>query len=282
MTAVVLALLSSVSWGTADFMGGLISRRLNVVAVLVLSQGPMLVPLIAWAALSRDPATAQGLGLGAVAGAAGAIALTAFYRALSIGTMSIVAPISAAGAIVPVVAGLIGGDRPGTLQTLGIVAAIGGVIAASREAPHADADDAADARQSVLLALVAAAGFGTFLWLMDPASADSVPWALVAARTTSSALLAVVVLVRAIDLRPALVPRSLGVVLLVGGLDVGANALYATALASGLLSVVSVLGSLYPVMTVVLARLVLGERVRRIQEVGVVSVLAGVALIAAG
>ncbi len=282
MTAVVLALLSSVSWGTADFMGGLISRRLNVVAVLVLSQGPMLVPLVAWGLLSGDPVTAKGVVLGAVAGAAGAIALTAFYRALSIGTMSIVAPISAAGAIVPVVAGLIGGDRPGTLQTLGIVAAIAGVIAASREAPHADADDAADARQSVLLALVAAAGFGTFLWVMDPASSASVPWALVAARTTSSALLGIVVLVRAIDLRPALAPRSFGVVLLVGGLDVGANALYATALGSGLLSVVSVLGSLYPVMTVVLARIVLGERVRRIQEVGVVSVLAGVALIAAG
>jgi drug/metabolite transporter (DMT)-like permease len=282
MTAVALALLSSISWGTGDFLGGLVSRRINVAAVMLISQGMALAPLLAWALLSGDAATAQGLGLGALAGLAGVFALTAFYRALSIGTMSIVAPISSSGAVVPVAAGLIGGDRPSSLQTLGIAAAIAGVIAASREAPHEDADRAADARQSVLLALVAAVGFGTFLWLMDPASKDGVPWALLAARTASTSAVALAVLVRGIDLRPALASRTLALILLVGALDVGANALYATALGHGLLSVVSVLGSLYPVMTVVLARLVLGERVRRVQEAGVVSVLAGVALIAAG
>jgi drug/metabolite transporter (DMT)-like permease len=282
MAAVALALLSSISWGTADFMGGVISRRLQVLAVLLLSQGPMLAPLLVWAALSGDPATVRGLGFGALAGVSGAIALAAFYSALAIGTMSIVAPISAAGAIVPVVAGLVGGDRPGPVQSVGIAAAIVGVIAASREAPHDDAARAADARRSVLLALVAAAGFGTFLWVMDPASDASVPWALVAARAASSTALAIVVIARSVDLKPALARDALPRVLLVGVLDVGANALYAAALNQGLLVVVSVLGSLYPVMTVVLARLLLGERVRRIQEAGIVSVLAGVALIAAG
>jgi drug/metabolite transporter (DMT)-like permease len=129
---------------------------------------------------------------------------------------------------------------------------------------------------------VAAAGFGTFLSLMDPASAPSVPWALLAARLASTACLLAAAAARPVDWRALRGGRILPAILLVGALDVGANALYALALGEGLLSVVSVLGSLYPVMTVVLARIVLGERVRRSQEAGIGGVLVGVALIAAG
>src|SRR3954447_26563509 len=194
MAAVALALLSSVCWGTADFLGGLTSKRVPVAAVLLLSQGPMVLPLLVWALAAGDAPTTHGLLLGALAGVAGAVALTAFYRGLSIGTMSIVAPISGAGAIVPVVAGVIGGggaivpvvagviggERPSALQAAGITAAIVGVVLASRE--EDTGEGAADARQAVLLALVAAVGFGAFLALMDPASDPSVPWALVGAR----------------------------------------------------------------------------------------------------
>ena len=282
MAAVALALLSSLSWGTADFLGGLKSKQVPVAAVLLLSQAPMILPLAVWALLEGEAAPGRGLVLGAVAGAAGAVALGAFYRGLAIGTMSIVAPISAAGAVVPVVAGVASGERPGTLQVLGIAAAIIGVVLAAREAPGGDAAHVADARRSVLLALVAACGFGTFLALMDPATEASVPWALLAARTASSVCVAAVVLARGIDIAPGLRGAVLPAILLVGVLDISANALYALALGTGLLSVVSVLGSLYPVMTVLLARLLLGERVQRSQEVGVAGVLVGVALIAAG
>jgi drug/metabolite transporter (DMT)-like permease len=280
MAAVALALLSSICWGTADFLGGLTSKRVPVPAVLLLSQGPMVLPLLVWALAAGDAPTAHGLLLGALAGIAGAVALTAFYRGLSIGTMSIVAPISGAGAIVPVLAGVIGGERPSALQAAGIAAAIVGVVLASRE--EDTGEGAADARQAVLLALVAAVGFGAFLTLMDPASDPSVPWALVGARVASSTLLLAFVVGRRVPLAGATAPRVLPVILLVGLLDVSANALYAVALGEGLLSVVSVLGSLYPVMTVVLARVLLAERVRPLQEVGVGGVLAGVALIAAG
>src|SRR4051794_2451742 len=149
MAAVALALLSSICWGAADFLGGLTSKQVPVPAVLLLSQGPMVLPLLLWALAAGDAPTTHGLLLGALAGVAGAIALTAFYRGLSIGTMSIVAPISAAGAVVPVVAGLVSGERPAGLQVAGIVAAIAGVVLASREPEHDDAARAADARRSI-------------------------------------------------------------------------------------------------------------------------------------
>src|SRR3954470_2710762 len=164
MAAVALALLSSICWGTADFLGGLTSKRVPVPAVLLLSQGPMVAPLLVWALASGEGPTARGVLLGALAGVAGAIALTAFYRGLSIGTMSIVAPISGAGAIVPVLAGIIGGERPSALQAAGIAAAIVGVVLASRE--EDTGAGAADARQAVVLALVAAAGVRGVLAVM--------------------------------------------------------------------------------------------------------------------
>jgi len=136
------------------------------------------------------------------------------------------------------------------------------------------------AHASIGLALLAAVGFGTFFIGMKAGADASVPWALLAARVASVAAVLVVVLAARVPLPTA--PRRLGALVLVGLLDAGANALYAAASTEGLLSVIAVLGALYPVSTVLLARLVLGERVRRIQEVGIVAALAGVALIAAG
>jgi drug/metabolite transporter (DMT)-like permease len=215
-----------------------------------------------------------------IAGAGGAVALSAFYRALSIGTMSIVAPISATGALVPVITGLIGGDKPSGVQAAGMAAAVVGVILASREAREGGA--AVDARRSVMLALVAAAGFGAFLTLLKPASGHSVPWALLFVRLSSVGAIGLAAAVRRDTVRPVFSAGALPAVALVGTLDVAANALYALATTKGLLSIVSVLGDLYPVSTILLARAILGERVRRSQEAGIVAVLAGVALIAAG
>jgi drug/metabolite transporter (DMT)-like permease len=221
----------------------------------------------------------SAVGWAALAGSAGIVALGAFYRALAIGTMSVVAPISATAAAVPVLVGLAEGERPGGLQIAGMAAALAGVILASRE-PVEEGCPPAN-RAAIGLALVAAAGFGTFFVGIDRASATAeVPWVIVVQRCCSVSLLLIATLV----VRPSL-PRdgaSLLVLAAVGLLDLGANGLYALATTHGLLSVVSVLGSLYPAVTVVLARFVLAERIARVQEVGVVLALAGVIAISAG
>jgi drug/metabolite transporter (DMT)-like permease len=230
-------------------------------------------------AVADETPSASAVGWAALAGSAGIVALGAFYRALAIGTMSVVAPISATAAAVPVLVGLAEGERPSTLQVAGMAIALAGVILASREPIEEGADP--PNRAAIGLALVAAAGFGTFFVGIDKASATAeVPWVIVVQRCSSLALL----VIAALAVRPTL-PRdapSLLILGMVGVLDLGANGLYALATTKGLLSVVSVLGSLYPAVTVVLARFVLAERIARVQEVGVVLALAGVIAISAG
>ena len=285
MLAVALGLGSSLCWGLADFFGGLQSRKRAMLAVLLVSQAAALVLLLPFAlALAGEGPSAAAVGWAALGGSAGVVALGAFYRGLAIGTMSVVAPISATGAAVPVLVGLAEGERPGVLQVAGMVAALLGVILASRESEPAEdlgAGHRDAGRAAVGLALVAAAGFGTFFVGVDRASATAeVPWVIVVSRSCSLML----VLIAALVARPAL-PRdggSLAALAMIGVLDLGANGLFAFATTEGLLSVVAVLGSLYPAVTVVLARVVLAERVSRLQEVGVALTLAGVVAISAG
>jgi drug/metabolite transporter (DMT)-like permease len=281
MLAVALGLSSALCWGLADFLGGLQSRTVRVLAVLLVSQAAGLIAIaVALAIAQPDLPPVGDLWPPAAAGLAGALALSAFYRALAIGTMSIVAPISSTGAALPVIVGIATGDRPSALQVLGIVAAVGGVVLASRELDEDRPAKAVPARASIGLALVAALGFGAFFIGMKAGADARVPWALLAARAASVAAVLVVVVALRVPLPAA--PRRLGALALVGLLDASANGLYAAAATESLLSVVAVLGALYPVSTVLLARVVLGERVRRIQEVGIVAALGGVALIAAG
>jgi drug/metabolite transporter (DMT)-like permease len=266
----------------SDFLGGLQSRRQPLLAVMLVSQGAALVGLlVVVAALGAGPPHLVKLLPALGAGAAGMIALTAFYRALSIGTMSIVAPISATGAMVPVVVGIAQGERPAAAQLAGIAAAIVGVVLASREEDAALRHDVrVPSRASIPLALVAAAGFGTFFVALRSSAKADVAWALLAARLAGVALIAAGALVR----RPPAVRdrRVLLALAVIGLLDLSANGLYAIATRHGLLSIVAVGASLYPLGTVMLARLLLGERVRRVQEVGIVAALMGVVLIAAG
>ncbi len=280
MLAIASALTSSLCWGFADFVGGLQSRRLPVLVVLLVSQGAALIGVLILALASGValPPTSRVL-LAMAAGAAGVLALACFYRALAIGTMSIVAPTASTGAAVPVIVGMATGERLSGAQLAGMALAMAGVVLASREM-HDDAERAADARLAVILALVTALGFGLFFVGMGRAAAGGVLWALVFARVSSVACVSLLVLRSRpsfAGVRPALAPLAM-----IGLLDAGANGLFAFASTEGLLSVVAVLGSLYPVVTILLARAVLGEQVRRIQEVGIVGAVAGVALIAAG
>jgi len=277
--AIALGLGSSLCWGLADFFGGLQSRRRPLLAVLLVSQVAALVLLLPLAAAAGgEMPSGAGVAWAALAGTAGTIALAAFYRGLAIGTMSVVAPVSATAAVVPVLVGLAEGERPGALQVAGMALAFAGIVLASRE-PSKDGLPAS--RAGIGLALVAALGFGTFFVGIDRAAEDAgVLWVIAVSRTCGLAVIAAAVLAR----RPAL-PREgrvWGALLVIGVLDLGANALYAYATTKGLLSIVAVLGSLYPAVTVVLARVVLSERVTRPQEAGVLATLAGVVAISAG
>lgn len=282
MLAAVLALASSVAWGVGDFMGGLQSRRHALLAVLVVSQlvafALVVIAVLAGVDTGHDArATAWAAGGAAL----GLVALVAFYRALSIGTMSVVAPISATGVAIPVLAGLGSGERPGALQIVGIGLAAGGVVLAAREPAGEDARARRSGRAAIGLAIVAAIGFGSFFASVDRAeeTADAA-WVLLVQRSVDVGLL----LAACAVVRPQIprAPSALRAIAAVGLFDLTANLLFIIATGRGLLSVVGVLGSLYPAVTVLLARVVLGERLSRTQGAGVLVTLVGVVALAAG
>jgi drug/metabolite transporter (DMT)-like permease len=274
VAALLLAFASSVAWGAGDFLGGLKSRRLPLLNVLLAAQLTGLALIAAYVAIRADPPPGGDLLLWApLSGVAGAVGLAAFYRGLAVGNMGVVAPISSTAAIVPLVVGVAGGDRPATLQYAGVALALTGVVLASREEMGGTARGAG-------LALLSALGFGLFFVGMDRASDEDVAWAIFANRGASVIVLAAAFAV----LRPPLTAgrADLPVLALIGALDISANAMFAIASTQGLVSLVSVLGSLYPLTTVGLAAVVLGERPHRTAQAGVVLALAGVVLIAAG
>lgn len=279
MIAVAFALGAAVAWGAADFLGGLKSRVAATIVVVAIGQATGLV-LVGALVIARGegPPEARYVGYALLAGFAGALGIAALYRALAVGSMSIVAPITATGAVIPVIAGVATGERPTTVQGVGLALAFGGVVLAARQ----ESGERASGRiaAGVGVALLAAVGIGSFLLALDAASEGGVPWALFVQRSVCVAI----VLAVAAFVRPSfrVGRRNAGPMVAIGVLDMAANALFALASTRGLVSVVSVLASLYPVTTVLLARLLLGERIARPQQVGVVVALAGVVLISAG
>ncbi len=316
MLAVALALAASLCWGSGDFLGGLTTRRATLWAVVVGSQavglaGAVLVMLLA----GRPWIGFSGLWPVLLGGIAGSVALMTFYKALAIGTMSIVAPITATSALIPFLWGLAGGERPGGLQLAGVALAVAGVLLVTMERPRrgemigagalpgepaieppdpgprvsgagspaagapVGGPDRALQRRAILLALVATVGIGLMLVGYDETAKHDALWALLGGRISSACFFTVFLLA----LRPRIGMRrsALPGIVAVGILDTSANGLFALATTQGFLSIVAVLGSLYPVVTVVLAYLALRERLARHQLVGVLAALAAVALIAA-
>lgn len=274
--ALVLAAGSSVVWGVADFSGGSLTRRLPTFAVTVVSQSAGFVALLVAAGV-RGEVGARSFGLGVLAGLGGGAGLAAFYRALSLGTMSVVSPLAACGAVVPFGISIATGERPGVLALAGAAVALSGAVLASVEEGRAES---AERTRAVALAVVAALALGLFVYFLGLGSREGDALStLVGARVGSlGVLLGLALAARA----PLSVPRSsLTAVAGVGLADVSANALFALASGRGLLALVSVLGSLYPVVTVLLAHLVLGERLTRLQKLGVLAAVAGVAAISA-
>jgi drug/metabolite transporter (DMT)-like permease len=277
--AVALGLASSVAWGISDFLGGFKSRQLHLLTVLVVSQAIGLLPLIVIVAARGEPLPGDAEPLwAALGGLSGLIGLASFYRGLSLGAMAVVAPISGLAATIPVAVGIATGERPSGLQAAGVAIALAGVVLASRERPEEGAP--ARVATGVGLALLSALGFGFFFVGLDAGSEEDLWWALLFVRGTSLTTLVLATLA----LRPplALARPDLSALVAIGVLDVTANGLFAAAANEGLVSVVAVLGSLYPVVTILLARVVLHEQVQAMQRVGVVAALVGVAFIAAG
>ena len=280
--SVLLALLSSGLWGLSDFLGGSLSRRVPAFVVVGASQSVGLLLLLPVALLSGGAGADRGYLLpGAVAGAAGMVALGAFYRALATGTMGVVAPVAALGAAVPVVVGLLRGEAPSGMQLAGITVAVVGVVLASGPEVGSRPGGAVP----LLLALLAAVGFGLVIVLLDEGATSSVLMTLLTMRATSVGLLCLALLA----LRRAPGPSGLrrqdaGLVAAVGVADVSAYGAVAVAAstAGALVSVTGVLASLYPVVTVLLARQLLHERLRPVQVTGTAIALGGVVLLAAG
>ena len=272
----LLALTSSLIWGSADFVGGLLSRTRPAYAVVAGSQvlGLLAVGLVA-VATQAWTAPLGWLPWSVAAGLCGSAGLLCFYAALGSGVMGVVSAIAALGALVPVLVGVGLGDRPSGLAVGGIALAVAGAVAASGP----ELSGAAPARP-VLLAAAAGVGFGLALTFIERGSRDSAVMTLTGMRSVSVLLFVVAAL--AWRTTGGLVVRDLPALAVVGVGDVSANLLFALASQRGLLSVTGVLGSLYPVVTVVLARVVLGERLLRLQQVGVVATLTGVVLVTLG
>ncbi len=277
-----LALLSSGLWGSADFFGGLLSRRLPSIAVVAWSQAAGLVVgllvALGTGAWSDPPGW---LPWAVLAGVSGACGLIAFYAALASGTMGVVSPIAALGAVVPVLAGVLQGEQPTALQSVGIAVALLGAVLASGPELRSRGEDRAASRtrtRSVLLAVLAAVAFGVALLAIGRGAESSAVLTLVGMRTTSvSAFVVAALVLRSVG---GVGPRDLPALGAIGACDLAANLAFGFASTLGLLSITAVLGSLYPVATVLLARFVLHERLLAVQWAGVGAALAGVALIA--
>lgn len=274
LPAVAFGLAAAISWGAGDFSGGLASRRAPMLRVLLLTQAIGLALLVALALLRAEPLPPPAdLAWGAAAGLAGLLGVGTLYRGMTVGKMGVVAPISAVlAAGLPVVFGALTEGLPAPLKVAGFLLALAGIWLVSR-------GSAGDGLGGVGWAMLSGAAFGVYFILLDRAGATAVFWPLVAGRVAS--LLAV--LAAALATGNARLPdrRLLPLIVLPAVLEIAGNTCFVLATQSGRLDVASVLSSLYPASTVILARLVLGERMAPRQAAGVVTVLGAIGLIAA-
>ncbi len=276
MLAAVCALGASLAWGVGDFLGGLKSRTVPLLVVMLGAQVSGVLGIAVIVVLAGNGPPGPAVAWASLAALFGTLGLASFYRGMSVGSISIVAPIAAVAAVVPVVFGIATGDDVTAGQALGFALALGGVALASFEQ---DPTGAARLAAGVPWAIAAVVGFGGYYVPMHQASEQDFLWAAFVFRGTAGLLTLTAWLV----FRPPLAAArgSLGTIALIGLMDTAGNTLFAAASSLGEVSVVSVLATLYPVTTVALAALVLSERVSRLQGLGVVAALAGVVLISA-
>lgn len=282
MSAILLSLAAALTWGVVDFGAGLKARDVPVFTVMggMLLMGALggVAVLLVTQSPSLEGGTAR---LGLAAGIATAVGLTAFYRGLAIGPMSIVAPISAAGVIVPVVVGLARGDEPSEAQVLGIVLAIVGMCVVVAYAQDSDlpAGRGGSRLAAVILGVLGALGLGVFFLSAEGVGPDQAPWFLLVGQLSAGLILGLVIVARSIPLPDR--SDRLHIAGL-GALSFAAWALSTAAVRSGELSITATISSLYPIVTVLLAVRITGETLRNLQLAALVAAFAGVALIVAG
>jgi drug/metabolite transporter (DMT)-like permease len=278
MLALTLALGASLCYGVSNFVGPQLVRRYALVSVLVLSQAAALAACALYLALDGGRALpTPDMWLALLAGAGNAGGLIGFYKAAELGPLSVVAPIGAAGAVVPVAWGLASGDSLRALQAVGLVLAMGGAVLVARRTAGHHSVRYPDPRAGAIWAAASAVAFGVFLTALPKASAHGRAWALLDARLALVALLAVWA---GRELSAIRFDRASTLFAIPGVLLVVGTIMYTTAAAHGQLSLVSVLGSLFPIVTVGLGMGLLGERLSSVQAVGVAAALTGIVLIA--
>jgi drug/metabolite transporter (DMT)-like permease len=273
----LLALLASVLWGTSDYGGGIMSRRVPAAAAVLISQAFAFVLLLGLLPVRQPP----GGGYLLLAAGAGVIAtgsLAAFYRAMASAPLSLVAPITAAGTGIPVLAGLIRGERLHPVQAAGVVVTLAGIVLASGPEWRSGAGVR---RQAVGYAIAASMGFGAAYTMLAVAAHGDLYGTLLAQRAGGLVALGPVVAATGIMRGMVLSVRRLAALAAIGVSDIVANGSYAYAASRGNLAIAAVLASLYPVVTALLARGLLAERLRPVQTAGVVTALCGVVMLAA-
>lgn len=276
LSAMLFGLFAAVSWGAGDFSGGLATKRVHIIGVVIVSQiiGITLLALCAFVLQEAIPPIADLL-LGALAGVIGLVGLACLYRGLAIGRAGIVAPISSAiSAIIPIIYSIIISGWPQATQTVGFILALISICLVSYSAGREEQ------LRGFRLAIVAGLGFAGFFILLDRIESNSVFWVLIAARSASLFIMMIFVLVsrHAIE---TFVPRGkeFGIVALAGVMDVGGNVFFVLATQSNRLDIASVVASLYPAVTILLAWWLLAERLTTLQLVGVTTALLAIALI---
>ena len=277
---IVFALAAAVLYGSADFLGGAVSRRTHVLSVLVVSAPAGVAVLLAAALVAGGPVGTAGLPWAAAAGVAGGAGLILFYAGLAAGPMRVVAPVSAlVSTILPVGVAIAGGERPGPLVYLGGGLCLVATVLVSSEGIGRGQPGSRPAARGLLLGVGGGLGFGLFFLFLRYAGASGVLWPSAVSRITGA-----MVVTGAMAWLGGLAWRSvspwlLGAAVASGLLDAGANVCYVAATRAGLFGIAVVLTSLYPGVTVLLARVVLGERMRLVQLGGLLLAVAGIALV---
>ena len=274
-TGILAGVLGALSFGAGDFAGAFASRRAGALIVVAGAHSVGLLALLIGVLIVQPPLPDAGaIGIGLAAGLAGLAGLGALYRGMSIGSMGLVTSLAGSGSLaLPLVAGALLGASITNIQLLGVACAAGAAAAAS----GASTDELG--RRSLLLAGVAAVSFGAWYVLLDLAARNGDPlWALVFSRTGSAIVAAMTVGIRGFD--RSRVP--LAIVVVAGIFDIGGNALYVLAREQMHLGLAAALIGIYPVVTMVLARIVIGERLSRLGQFGVALALLGIVLISLG
>ncbi|MEN8244971.1 MAG: DMT family transporter [Thermodesulfobacteriota bacterium] len=276
MIAISLSLIACLCWGMSQFLAGIKTRTLPVLTLMAYTSTAGFMVLatglgVMGSPMPRDP----NLFYAVLAGAMGIGGVYSLYRGLAVGAISIVIPISSLCALLPVIASLIMGEIPGAVQGIGMVAALSGGVLIS--IPHHTGGQVTPPVKGIIFAIGAALGFGGFFILMDVAGTGDPLWAAAVSRLASFILVMCAVLWKGPKLK--IKAAHLPVVFMIGALDTAAAFSYTVATTKGLLSLVAVISSLYPVVPVVLATLFFKERLRGLQLPGVILIILGVMLI---